>query len=97
MHRRKQYVAMIQLRDSPENIERMLIIAEKFKPQILKFEEIKTGADIYFISKEAANHLASELRRHFKLWTKLSSEAYSWDQQKNRPKYKLVILMRARE
>ncbi len=97
MHRRKQYVAVIQLRDVPANVEKMMRMASKFKTYILKFEELRTGVDIYFTSKEAGKHLASELRKRFKLKTTLSSEAYSWDNSKNRPKYKLTILMRARE
>ena len=97
MHRREQYVAVIQLRDIPANVEKMMRMASKFKTYILKFEELRTGVDIYFTSKEAGKHLASEFRRRFKLKTTLSSEAYSWDKQRNRPKYKLTMLMRARE
>ncbi len=97
MHRRKQHVAIIQLRDVPANVEKMVQMAAQFKTYILKFEELRTGVDIYFTSKEAAKHLASDLRRRFKLKTTLSSEAYSWDKQRNRPKYKLTMLMRAKE
>lgn len=97
MHRRKEYVATIQLRDKPENVRKMMENMRGFETNILKTEGQKRGIDIYFTNKEAAKHAAAEMRKEFNLFMKQSGQAYSWDKQKNRPKYKLVILLRARE
>ncbi len=97
MHRRKQYVAVLQLRASESDIEKMRRMVSKFENYVLKFEEQRTGLDVYLTNKEVAKQIAGELRSKFNLWTKESGQAYSWDKQKNRPKYKLTILLRVRE
>lgn len=97
MHRRKQYVAVLQLRASKPDIEKMRSIVSKVDNYVLKYEEQRMGFDAYITNKETARHLASELRQRFSLKTKESGQAYSWDKQRNRPKYKLVILLRSRD
>lgn len=97
MHRRKQYVAVLQLRASKADIEKMRGIVSKSEDYVLKYEEQRTGFDAYITNKETVRHLASELRQRFNLKTKESGQAYSWDKQKNRPKYKLVILLKTRD
>ncbi len=97
MHRRQQFVATLQLRAKPDDIKTMLNVVNKFETYVLKTEDSPNGVDIYFTNKEAAKHIASELRQKFEMWTKVSGQAYSWDKQKNRPRYKLVILLRVKE
>ena len=98
MKKRQHYEAVVQVR-TPDMAERAKILAlvEPYKAHLLKIDETPTGPDIFFFSKEAARHLAAELRAKFKLKTKETGQAYSWDSLKNRPKYKLTIAMRKRE
>ncbi|MEK6807784.1 MAG: NMD3-related protein [Nanoarchaeota archaeon] len=98
MKKRQHYEAMIQVR-TPDLAERakILKLVEPYSAHLLKIDETPTGPDIFFFSKEAARQLAAELRMKFKLKTKETGQAYSWDSLKNRPKYKLTIAMRKRE
>lgn len=97
IRKRKHYEAKIQLRiQHKEELAEMLELIKEFKTHILKIEHLPDGIDVFLTSKEAARHLATELRKDFDLWTKESGEAYGWDKFKNRPRYKLIILMRER-
>lgn len=96
--KREHYEAKIQLRTyNKEEFAEMMELAREFKTHILKVEDQPTGADIFMTSKEAARHLAAELRKDFDLKTKESGDAYGWEKFRNRPRYRLVISMRARE
>ena len=67
---------------------------ERYKSNILKIEEQKNGADVYMSGKEPARHLASELKKQLKLTGRETFEEYSWNQMKNRPKTRVVILLK---
>lgn len=96
--KREHYEAKIQLRTyNKEEFAKMMKLVQEFKTHILKVEEQTFGADIFMGSKEAARHLASELRTNFDLKTKQSGDAYGWDKFRSRPHYRLVISMRERD
>jgi NMD protein affecting ribosome stability and mRNA decay len=67
---------------------------EGYKSDILKIDEQNAGIDVYMSGKEPARHLASELKKKFKLTRKETFEEYSWNQMKNRPKTRVVILLK---
>ena len=97
--KRDHYEAKIQLRVSvahKEEFEEMLELVKEFKTHILKMEKQPAGIDIFLTSKQAARHLAAELRKDFDLKTKESGDAYGWDKFKSRPRYRLIISMRER-
>ncbi len=95
--KRDHFEAKIQLRTyNKEEFAEMMELVREFKTHILKVEDQPTGADIFMTSKEAARHLAAELRKDFDLKTKESGDAYGWEKFRNRPRYRLVILMRER-
>lgn len=91
------HVAVIQFRSETEPQKfsaKVLLMAEKYKSNLVKVEEQKKGVDIFLASKDDAKHLATELRKAFHLKMKATYEEYSWDQTKNRPKYRVNILLR---
>jgi len=77
-------------------ISAVIPTTEKFKSHIIKIAEQKHGIDIYMSSREAARHLAAELKKQFSLKIKETFEEYSWDKMKNRPKSRVNILMQRR-
>ncbi len=96
--KREHYEAKIQLRTyNKEELAKMMKLMQEFRTHILKIEDQPSGVDIFLASKEAARHLAAELRKDFDLKTKQSGDQYGWDKFKNKPKYRLVILMRERD
>lgn len=95
----KSYVGVLQIR-AKTNIHKfvddVLNFSEKYKSNIVKAEENKSGVDIQMLSKDAARHLASELRKKFNLKMKESHKQYSWDKTKSRPKSRVNILLTQR-
>ena len=93
------YKAIIQAR-SEKNAKALskeiIEVSKKYKIHILKIEEQKRGVDLYMSSSTAAKHLAVELRKKFKCYMSETSELYSWDRMKNRPKRRSVILLRCK-
>jgi NMD protein affecting ribosome stability and mRNA decay len=89
--RGKQYEAVLQIRADEETVRKIIFISEQFKKSIIKVEDQKKGVDIYVLSTTAARHLASQLRKQFRLKMKESFAEYSWDKTKNRPKYRVTI------
>jgi len=59
-------------------------------------EEQRAGIDIYIASKDAARHLASELRKEFNLKMRETHEQYGWDKARGQPKTRLTILLAQR-
>lgn len=72
-------------------------ILKNYASNVLKIEEQRNGADVYFLNKETMRKALGELKKKFSLYMKESAKAYSWERTKNRPKYKLTILARLRE
>jgi NMD protein affecting ribosome stability and mRNA decay len=93
--RARTYVAQLQLRFDLDERGRSAI--ERYKTYVIKIESQKLGVDVYLASKTAAEHLAHELKALFNLRMKRSGQAYGWDQTKNRPKYRLCILLEGKE
>jgi nonsense-mediated mRNA decay protein 3 len=92
----KSYRAKIQVRAERDIISKALDFSQKFKEDITKIEEQERGIDLLFIDKEPAKQLAADLKAEFNLRMSRTSEQYSWDKMKNRPKYRLVILLEQR-
>jgi len=95
----KSYMGILQVRgqkDVHKLVDDVLAYSEKYKTNITKAEEVNSGVDIEVLSKDAARHLASELRKNFNLKMKTSHEQYSWDKTKCRPKSRIHILLMQR-
>lgn len=95
----KSYMGILQVRgqkDVHKLVDNVLDFSEKYKSNIIKAEEVNAGVDIEISSKDAARHLASELRKNFNLKMKTSHEQYSWDKTKCRPKSRIHILLMQR-
>jgi len=92
----KTHQAVVQVRSDSIAIgfsERILRFAERYKTNIIKTEDQKRGIDIYMSSKDAARHMAAELRKMFKFKIKESHEHYGWNSLKGQPKTRLSILL----
>ena len=93
---RQVHEATLQLRTTrdPEGlISAVMPTIEGYKSDILKIDEQNAGIDVYMSGKEPARHLASELKKQFKLTRKETFEEYSWNQMKNRAKTRVNILL----
>jgi len=92
----RSHQAILQLRskeNSKQFADSALVYSIKYKPNIIKVEETKEGVDIYMSDKSVAQHLASELRKVFRLKKSESFRQYSWDKTRNRPKTRVNILL----
>ena len=88
-------VIQVRLKKNTKTFSKEIIeLSKKYKMKILKIEEQKRGIDLFMSSSTAAKHLAAELRKKFKCHMSETSELYSWDKMKNRPKKRAVILLR---
>ncbi|HKZ49723.1 MAG TPA: NMD3-related protein [Candidatus Nanoarchaeia archaeon] len=97
--RREVHEGILQLRtekDVHRFVSMALNVLKEYANNILKMEELRNGADVYFIDKETMNHAVSQLKRKFNLYVKVSAKAYSWEKTKSRPKFKLTILAKQR-
>ena len=96
----KAYMGILQIR-ARTNVRKLtdevIAFAQKYKTNIVKVEEVAQGADMQILSKDAARHLASEIRRKFNLRMSTSHEEYSWDKVKCRPKSRINILLEQRK
>jgi NMD protein affecting ribosome stability and mRNA decay len=93
---RQVHEATLQLRttrDTEGLISAVMPTIEGYKSSVLKIDEQKNGIDVYMSGKEPARHLASELKKQFKLTRKETFEEYSWNQMKNRAKTRVNILL----
>jgi|GEM_PF-893837 len=98
--KREAYEGILQLR-AEKDVHRFLTGAEtilkRYSSNILKVEEQRLGADIFFLDKETMRSALNDLKRRFPLYMKESAKAYSWEKTKSRPKFKVTILARLRE
>jgi NMD protein affecting ribosome stability and mRNA decay len=93
---REVHEATLQLRTSQDTEGFILAVMpaiERYKSSVLKIGEQRMGIDVYMSDKYSARHLASELKKQFKLKMKETYEEYSWDQMKNRPKTRACIML----
>jgi len=94
---RQKYVAKVQFRTKTD-VERLkdkvINYAQNYKKALLKIEDQREGLDLHFSNKVSAKKLAGELVKVFGCKMSETSEQYSWDKEKNRPKYRSVILLR---
>jgi nonsense-mediated mRNA decay protein 3 len=93
----QKYAAKIQFRtktDVERVKDKVLNYAQNYKKSLLKIEDQKEGIDLHFTNKVSAKRLAGELVKAFGCKMSETSEQYSWDNTKNRPKYRSVILLR---
>ncbi|MEM2874080.1 MAG: NMD3-related protein [Candidatus Nanoarchaeia archaeon] len=97
--KRQAYEGILQLR-TQGNVHEFLNKTEssmkEFIDDILKINETRNGADVYFLDIEPMRHLAAKLKKRFNLYLKESAKVYGWDRTKNKPKYKITILARER-
>jgi len=94
---KQKYVAKIQFRtktDVEDLKEKVLNYAQNYRKVLIKVEDQKEGLDLHFRNKVLAKRLASELTKAFNCKMSETREQYGWDKQKNRPKYRSVILLR---
>jgi NMD protein affecting ribosome stability and mRNA decay len=95
--KREAYEGTLQLRtdgDVHDFLAKIGNLIAPFSSNILKAEEVRTGADFYFIEVSTMRQALTEIRKHIKLTTKESYEEYSWDKSKDRPKYRVTISAR---
>lgn len=92
----KKYSAKLQVRTNPTKTQEILHYLTKFSKKILMIKCLKRGADIYFTSRIIARPIAVELARKFNLKMSETSEAHGWNQSKNKPKYRSIILLKQR-
>ena len=96
----KAYMGVLQIR-AKTNVRKLtdevLAFAEKHKTNMVKVEEQAQGIDIQMLSKDAARHMASEIRRKFNLRMKTSHEQAGWEKIKCRPKSRINILLEQRQ
>ncbi|MEM4714289.1 MAG: NMD3-related protein [Candidatus Nanoarchaeia archaeon] len=92
--RRQSYEGVMQIRGKKENLLKIQELLKDFKNAILKIENIKNGFDVYFLRIENLNSMVNVLKKkRFAFKVKKSVTAYSWDKSKNRPKYKITMLI----
>jgi NMD protein affecting ribosome stability and mRNA decay len=98
--KREAYEGILQLR-AENNPAGFIHATEKFlqpfSSNILKVEEQRNGADVYFLDKETMRQALSVIKKKFPLYIKESAKAYSWEKTKSRPKFKVTILARLRD
>jgi len=97
----KAYMGVLQIR-ARTNVRKLTdevlaFVEKKYKTSVVKVEEQAQGADIQILSKDAARHLASELRKKFNLRMRTSHEQSGWEKIKCRPKSRINILLEQRQ
>ena len=93
---RDVHEATLQLRtfrDTEGFISAVMPAIERYKSDVLQIIEQKMGIDVYMSGKDSARHLASELKKQFRMKTKETYEEYSWDQMRNRAKTRACIML----
>jgi len=87
------FASILQLRGSSKFIAGALKKLQKYHNKISKIEE-KAGTDIYFITQNAARQVARDIKKEFKCTMKETARQHSWDKNKDRPMYRITILLR---
>jgi NMD protein affecting ribosome stability and mRNA decay len=93
---RTDYKAKIQIRtkgDVSKVVHESLEFLRKYKKSIMKIEEIRTGLDVHFRSRQDALRVAHPFKQTYKCHMKETREEYSWNRAKNKPKYKSTFLL----
>ncbi len=95
--KRDAYEGILQLRTEKDVhlfMEKVNKLIAPFGHNILKAVEAKTGMDFYFIDVDVMRRALTDIKKHIKLKLKESFQEYSWDKNKDRPKYKITIAAR---
>jgi NMD protein affecting ribosome stability and mRNA decay len=96
--KRDAYEGILQVRtekDVPKFLTKVNNLIGHLSHNFLKVEEMRQGADFYFIDANTMRQAATLLKKHMRLKLKESFAEYSWNKLKNRPKYKITISARA--
>ena len=86
------WVAKLQVRGPPVND--VLAMASKYRARIVKTEQQKSGVDICFFTRSAANKLANKLKKQFGLTLKKSYEQHGHDFDTGKPLHREIISLR---
>ena len=93
----KKHTVKIQLRlkaSSSKSRAKIISIIKEHSKAIQKIKEYRNGVDIYLRNPGVANTIAKRLNREFNCRMSKTSELYSWDRMKDRPRTRHTILLR---
>lgn len=89
------FEAIIQLRPAKKEVlDFVLDQIKKNDIYVSKYNELKTGVDIYISSRKFANQLLRRLKKSFKGTSKVSKALHSQDRQTGKLKYRITVLFR---
>lgn len=93
----RDYKAKIQVREPDLQLDNVIKIIQKgARKAFMRAEEMKNGADFYFSNQSASKDIARKLKKKFNYRMSESVSQYSWDRTKDRPLYRLTILLKKR-
>lgn len=85
---------MVKLQVRGVAVDTVLAMASKHRARIVKTQQQKTGVDIYFFTRSAANKLANQLKKQFGLTLKKSYEQHGHDFDTGKPLHREIISLR---
>lgn len=90
------YNAKLQFR-TKQNFQKFISESLEFiisyRKHITKIKESRRGIDVYLRSRNIALKMAHIFKQKFNCSMRESREEYSWNREKNKPKYKSTILL----
>ncbi len=94
----KKYIAKIQVRffsHVKKNKKELDSFMTPFLKKVIKIEEFDRGFDYHFSNDSFAVDVSRKIARKFKAKVKETFELFSWDRQKNRPRKRRIMAIKA--